>query len=274
MATIARPQRISVPRPPSVRNTAWGDDELRRARLGHSDLVVEQDGNVIFGVPFDRRLKLNYGFSGVEPLRAHFAGLLDRLLERGRVREQFSRLEIDFTDAPRRPYVEPVLRNCGFEPGAEWLRLTCLDLSALASGGQGGATVRPAGPGEGQAVVDLLTSVLGEAPAGAAHLVSEAEQDLRTALARDEDGAVVGAAVCRTAAHGVGTIEALGVVAHARHGGAALALLHDALAWLSEQGARRVEAVVPASDHVTLQAFRSAGFTPQGAGLTYRRDLP
>lgn len=267
--------RLSLPRRPAVRNVTWGDDELRRARLGHSDLVVEEGGAVLFGVPFERRLKLNYGFPGVEELRSGFGALLGRLLEQGRLRRRFSRLEIDFTDAPRRPYVEPVLRNHGFEPGAEWLRLTCLDLTGAAGPAEaaGAVTVLAAGPGEGEAVVDLLTSVLGDAPAGPAHLVSEAEQDLRTVLARDADGAVVGAAVGRTTAHGVGTVEALGVTAAARGSGAGRALLHDLLTWLAGQGARRVEAVVPSGDAEMLQLFRGAGFTPQGAGLTYRRDL-
>lgn len=275
MATLAA-HRLSLPRRPAVRNVTWGDDELRRARLGHGDLVVEDGGNVLFGIPFERRLKLNYGFAGVEELRAGFGGLLRRLLAQGRAGERFDRLEIDFTDAPRRPYVEPVLRNHGFEPGDEWLRLTCLDLTAAAAAsvGRSPVTVLAAGAGEGEAVVDLLTSVLGDAPAGPAFLVSGAEADLHTVLARDADGALVGAAVARTTAHGVGAVEALGVVAGARRSDAGRALLHHALTWLAGQGTRRVETAVPSGDSDMLRLFRSAGFTPQGAGLTYRRDLP
>ncbi len=130
--------------------------ELERERPQH--LVVEGDSVLACSAHDGLTFRLSYAYPDRDAFARLFPAMLQRLLE-----ADFEQADapmgfrLTLTDAPSRPYLEPVLSVHAFELSREWIKMTLLELP---KGGPPeeiapGFALRPARPDDAEAIAEL-----------------------------------------------------------------------------------------------------------------------
>jgi ribosomal protein S18 acetylase RimI-like enzyme len=197
-----------------------------------------------------------------------FHRLLEATPDRREVSDGFI---VEFTDQPNRNYVEPALKQQGFEVDDEWLVCALVDLDLPEAPAPAGAHAVEAGPDDALALAEATQAYGGErlsADGIAAAFASG--QRIRWLCA--SDGARVGYARLSVRPGGrTGVVHDLAVAPDRRGTGLGTTLLRAALNELRAMGAIEASARVAVGNTAGIALLRGAGFRQTGAGVTYRR---
>lgn len=253
----------------------WLDrDRFERLRRALPSRVIDEPSGVVAGEI--RRLRpemlVHFAFVDLRAYEERFGPMFHRLLDatpsRAELRDGFV---VEFTDRPNRNYVEPALKQQGFEVDYEWLELTLVDLDF--AGGTPGARARlvEAGPEEMAALAGAMAAY-GAQPLSPEGVEAASAEGHRVWWFEASDGARAGYVRLSMRRGGrSGIVHDLAVVPGRRRAGLGAVLLRLALQELRNMGAVEALARVNIENAAGIALLLGAGFRQAGAGVTYRR---
>lgn len=248
-----------------------GFQSLRSACPGR---VVEEPSGLVAGEVLRLRPEMLVHFAFVdrraceERFGPMFARLLEATPDRAEVRDGFV---VEFTDRPNRGYVEPVLKQQGFEVEREWLEFTLLDLDLVSLSEACDVGTTEVRPEDARALAEAAQAYGNEAltPEGVPAALAEGE---RAWWVDGVDGARIGfIRLWVRPGSRVGMLRDLAVAPGHQDPASRTALLAAALGQLRALGAVGASTRVAIDDAGAIGALRAAGFRPGDAGVTYRR---
>ncbi|HXF50206.1 MAG TPA: GNAT family N-acetyltransferase [Dehalococcoidia bacterium] len=253
----------------------WLDRErFERLRSACPARVIEEPSGVVAGEALSLRPEMLVHFAFVdrraceERFGPMFNRLLDAMADRTEVRDGFV---VEFTDRPNRAYVEPALKQQGFEVDREWLEFTLVDLDLGALPGASDLRMAEAHPDDAAALAEAAQAYGSEkfAPDGVSAAMAEGE---RVWWVERPDGARIGFVRLRMRRGGrVAEVRDLAAAPEYRGAEGRVALLGAALGQLRSMGAVEASTRVDVGEAEAIGALRAAGFRPGDAGVTYRR---
>ena len=258
-----------------LRNFALSEAEFRaleRERPQH--LVVEGDSILACSAHDGLTFRLSYAYPDRDAFARLFPAMLQRLLE-----ADFEQADapmgfrLTLTDAPSRPYLEPVLSVHAFELSREWLKMTLLELP---KGGPPedvapGFALRPARPDDAEAIAELDAAAF---PTPTSTVQIEGRSLLRV-LEESTSARAVGLLRLRLRPGDldVGHISDVAVHPRWQRRGLGEAMLHWALGWFRGEGLRRASLTVSVDNAPAIALYRKLGFASGEMGLDYRRPI-
>ncbi len=196
-----------------------------------------------------------------------FERLLEATPDRSVVRDGFV---VEFTDRPNRNYVEPALKQQGFEVDQEWLEFALVDLDLALEARGAGARLVAAAPEDRQAFAEA-SMAYGAEPLSIDGVDAALAEGHRLWWL-ESSGARVGYVRLSMRPRGsVGVVHDLAVAPDLRRKGLGTALLRLALEQLRGMGAVEAAARVNIENAAGIALLRGAGFRQADAGVTYRR---
>src|SRR3972149_296955 len=113
-----------------LRSFTRAREELDRVRAEFPGLVVEEGGGLLVLRPFAAEHHIHYAFPDHDSFRRLFAPLLERALQSADRQSYPGGILLYYRDHPNRPFVEPVLFSCAFQPIEEWMEMTLAEAPA------------------------------------------------------------------------------------------------------------------------------------------------
>src|SRR3990170_3543139 len=132
--------------------------EFRELEREHADHIVVEGAAVLAAQPRGHQIDLHYAFPDRDAFVRLFPTMFGRLVALVDPSEGPLGFRLQLTDAPSRPYVEPVLSAQAFELIRDWLRMALAELPAGVECSDDlapGFVLRPAGPGDAEAIAQL-----------------------------------------------------------------------------------------------------------------------
>ena len=245
--------------------------ELERERPRH--LVVEGDSVLACSAHDGLTFRLSYAYPDRDAFARLFPAMLQRLLAAGFEQADAPMgFHLTLTDAPSRPYLEPVLSAHAFELSREWIKMTLLELP---KGGPPedvapGFVLRPARPDDAEAIAELDAAF--PMPSLTRTVQIEGRSLLRV-LEESTSGRAVGLLRLRPDDLGVGHISDVAVHPEWQRRGLGEAMLRWALGWFRGEGLRRASLTVSVGNSPAIALYRKLGFAAGERGLDYRRPI-
>jgi hypothetical protein len=181
---------------------------------------------------------------------------------------------IAFRDRPNRMTADTVFWSVAMDQGEQWVEMNLVAVPETASPESDlgdGYRLTEASEADDKAIADVEAAVTGQAQLSPAGVRSLRENANLLAIARDGTGAAAGLLALRTEPGGWGVID----LALLREGASSKrkALIGWAIAWLRNNGGRRVRMRSLVDDTPELSALRDLGFIAGEAGLYLKRSV-
>ena len=178
---------------------------------------------------------------------------------------------LTLTDAPSRPYLEPVLSVHAFELSREWIKMTLLELPEGSPPEEiaPGFVLRPARPDDAEAIAELDAAAF---PTPTRTVQIEGRSLLRV-LEESTSARAVGFLRLRPDETSVGHISDVAVHPRWQRRGLGEAMLRWALGWFRGEGLRRADLTVSVDNAPAIALYRKLGFASGEMGLDYRRPI-
>ena len=247
--------------------------ELERERPRH--LVVEGDSVLACSAHDGLTFRLSYAYPDRDAFARLFPAMLQRLLEADLEQADAPMgFRLTLTDAPSRPYLEPVLSAHAFELSREWIKMTLLELP---KGGPSedvaaGFVLRPARPDDAEAIAELDAAAF-PTPSLTPRTVQIEGRSLLRVLEESTSGRAIGFLRLRADETGGGHISDVAVHPDWQRRGLGEAMLRWALGWFRGEGLRRASLTVSVGNAPAIALYRKLGFTTGERGLDYRRPI-
>lgn len=257
-----------------VKSFTLTEAQFERLKERRPDLIVFDGDDAVLGLPQRDYLMVHYGYSDVEFFRDRFAPMLAAMLGNSSRAEAPRGVVLSFRDRPNRNLADVVLWSLAFEEGPQWVEMNLImppEMPEPSSDLEGGYTVREATPADREAIADVEAAATGAARLSSSGLDSLYEE-ARWLYVVTKDGAAVAYLNMTREPGGWGVItEARILPDHVE----ALRknLLGWAVAFLRNNGGRRIRHQVYMDDATGLALLREAGFTPGETGLEYTRPV-
>lgn len=253
----------------------WLDrEEFEALRRMAPSRVVDEPVGLVAGETLRLRpeMLVHFAFADRRACEERFGPMFQRLLDATPDRREVSDgFVVEFADQPNRNYVEPALKQQGFEVDEEWLVYTLVDLDLPEGSDPAEARAAEAGPDDARALADAALEYGGQKltadGAGAAFASGQRVWWLYT-----PDGERAGYARFSVRPGGrTGMVHDLAIAPGRRGTGLGKTLLRIALNELRAMGAIEASVRIDVGNPAGIALFRSAGFRQTGAGVTYRR---
>lgn len=248
--------------------------EFERVQSEWPGLIVEEGGGLLVLQPFAEEHRLHYAFPDRDSFRRLFVPLLKRALEAVDRRSYPSGIYLYYRDHPNRPFVEPLLLGCAFEPIEEWLEMTLAAVPEIEPRFPKGFAIRPCTEADLPQVIEVGNEAFGPGLStleGAHRYVSGA--DAFQVVESEADRRVAGFLRLVAQRPTTGLIDDIVVRSAYQRRGLGEALMRWALAWCREQGLPRAKLEVRLDNEGALALYRKLGFAAGATGLTYRRSI-
>lgn len=253
----------------------WLDREsFHSLRSACSGRVIDEPSGVVAGEVLRLRPEMLVHFAFVdrraceERFGPMFARLLEATPDRTEVQDGFV---VEFTDRPNRGYVEPVLKQQGFEVDREWLEFTLVDLDLVALPVVRDVRTVEVSPEEARELAEAAQGYGNDrlTPEGVSAAIGAGE---RAWWVEGSDGARIGfVRLWIRPGSRVGMLRDVAAAPDHQDPASRTALLAAALSQLRALGAVEASTRVATEDAGAIGALRAEGFRPGGAGVTYRR---
>ncbi len=254
------------------------EDDVTGLEKEHPELIVADDKGAMFLKPWQDVLLLVYGFADRDSLQQRFQPLVEKLADGLDTARWPTGVYLRLTDHPNRPFIEPVLTGCAFEPLHEWIEMDLIELPeadppspAVAPG----YLLRPATEDDLPEYVELDREAF-DAPRPMTMRAAQeklATEDLFQMLVSEADRRLAGFLCLMRWPQATGFIDDVAVRPDLQRRGLGEAMVRWALAWFHEQGMRRARLEVLLDNGSAIALYRKLGFTAGTTGLTYRRPL-
>jgi hypothetical protein len=236
------------------------------------ELVVPFGAAVVIGVPHRDYLELNYAFPEVEFFRDHFVEMTQAVLDAASKEQSPRGTRLVFRDAPNRALAEMLFWPLLMQEESQWIEMNYIAPEQEPPGDElaGGFAVREATEGDRDAVATIEAAVTGLDRLTDGGVTSIYENASWLRLVTDASGKAVACVTLRTEPGSWGVIDELLIlpeVAEALRG----PLTDWCIAFLRNNGGRRVRRLTGIDERAELALLRSRGFTPGDTGINYLR---
>lgn len=254
------------------------EDDVMGLEKEHPELVAVGDKGAMFFKPRQDVLMLVYGFADRDSLQQRFQPLLEGVAGGLDAARWPGGISLRLTDHPNRPFIEPVLTGCAFEPRHEWIEMDLIELpeaDPLSPAVAPGYLLRPATEDDLREYVELDRQAFDDPWPMTMRAAGEklATEDLFQMLVSEADRRLAGFLCLMRWPQATGVIDDVAVRPDLQRRGLGEAMMRWALAWFRDQGMRRARLEVLLDNPPAIALYRKLGFTAGTTGLTYRRPL-
>ncbi len=256
-----------------VKSFALSEAQFDRVRERRPELVLIENDAAVVGRPFRDFLEIHYGFPDVESFRDRFAEMMERVVAASSPDEAPRGLLLSFRDRPNRMVADTVFWPLALDQGEQWVEMNLVAVPEQPEPENGlgdGLTVSEAGKDDNDTIADLDASVLG-LPRLTTAGVATVFENAKTVRVLRRGSQPVGYVALAGEPGGWGIIESMTLTPDAE--GARESVLRWCIAWLRNNGGRRVRTRAGIDDSKLLKVLRDAGFTPGETGVDYARTV-
>ena len=258
-----------------VKSFTLTEAQYERLKARRPNLIVNDGDDAVLGLPARDYLMVHYGYSEVEYFRDRFAPMFSAMISSSSRTEAPRGVVLSFRDRPNRNLADVVLWSLAFEEGEQWVEMNLImppEMPEPSNELEGGFKIREATPADREAIADIEAAATDNERLTASGLDGLYEDARWLYLASDASGTPV-AYLNMTREPG-----GWGVIVEARIRPPEVEalrqpLLRWAVAFLRNNGGRRIRHQVYMSDTAGLSLLRVAGFTPGETGLEYTRPV-
>lgn len=248
--------------------------EFERVRADRKPLFVTGGDFAVIGVPVGDRLEIHYGFPEVELFRDEFIEMCRRVIEASNSEEAPRGVLLSFRDRPNRVAAAQMLWALAFDQGDQWVEMNYIAPEQPEPSDElaGGYRVREVTDADRDAIADIEAAASGKQRLTSAGLDSLLARARWTRIVTDASGKPVGFIAMGSESGGWGIIQQTSILPeHAE----ALAepVLDWTIAFLRNNGGRRVRKQVSIDAPAELASLRARGFTPGETGLEFTRPV-
>jgi hypothetical protein len=258
-----------------VKSFSLSEVQYELVRERRPNLIVTEGEAAVIGLPLRDFLEVNYAYPDIEMFVDRFPSMLEKLASGSNKTEAPRGMAIAFRDRPNRMTADTVFWSLAMDQGDQWVEMNLVAVPETPSPspeiGDGYEIVaaESSQDGELRRVEAEGTGLPELSPAG----IETLRQNSRfLGLIRRKGAAEASGLVSlRTEPGGWGVID-LNLLSE-NASAARRPVVEWAVAWLRNNGGRRVRTRVEVDDSATLGALKDAGFTPGEAGLYLMRSV-
>lgn len=267
-----------------VKSFSLTEAQYERVKAQRPDLLVTEGDGAVIGHPFRDLLEVHYAFPDVEAFRDRFEAMFNRVVGASSKTEAPRGLVIAFRDRPNRPVAETLFWGLALDEGQQWVEMNLVAVPEQPQPAEpvgDGHTLRDVTAADFEALAAIDAEVTGLPPltaAGVGSILTDARlvrlvlSPSKGLVRRTGEAAAAAYVSLRTDPGGWGVIEAL-AIRPAVQQDLRRPLIDWCIAWLRNNGGRRVRMRVAIDDSAAIAALREAGFTPGETGLDYTRSV-
>lgn len=257
-----------------VKSFSMTEAQYERVRAARPQLFVTEGESAVVGLPLRDCLEVHYAFPDIEAFVDRFPAMLEKASGASNRSEAPRGLVIAFRDRPNRMTADTVFWSLAMDQGEQWVEMSLVAVPETAAPGSDlgdGYRLTEASAADDRAIVELEAAVTGQTPLSPAGVRSLRENAKLLGIVRDGSDAAAGLLVLRTEPSGWGVID----LALLREGATSkrTALIGWAIAWLRNNGGRRVRIRSLVDDTPELSVLRDLGFIAGEAGLYLTRSV-
>lgn len=256
-----------------VKSFTLTEAQFNRLSESRPGLIAMEGQEAVIGHPYRDYLEVHYGFPDVETFRDDFAAMFNRCVSASDKGEAPRGVVLSFRDRPNRSLADTVFWSILLEEGPQWVELNWVAVPEQPEPEPtvaGGFTVREATDADRDAIAQIDGEVSGQPPLTPAGVDSIFGNARCLRVVADSAGAAVGFVSLHTEPGGWGIVDQIAVRPSALDS-LREPLLRWSVAWLRNNGGRRIRHRVFVSQTEELALLRSLGFTPGETGLDYSR---
>jgi hypothetical protein len=259
----------------AVKSFTLTEAQFNRVMEHYPRLYIAGEEGAVVGHLLADYLDIHYGFTELEQFRDHFSELFEACVAASNKAEAPRGVRLSFRDRPNRSAAEMVFWKSALDEGPEWVEMSWVAVPEQPEPGIALAedfVVREPTEKDKDVVADIDAQATGRPRLSSAGVDSLYENARWMRIVQDRDGNAAGFLSLRTEPGGWGIIEQAALLP-------ALAdrlrepVLRWAVAWLRNNGGRRIRRQVYMSDTADLNLLRDTGFVPGESGLEYSRPV-
>ncbi|MPZ49520.1 MAG: hypothetical protein GEU75_09525 [Dehalococcoidia bacterium] len=259
----------------AVKSFTLTETQFDRIKERRPELIIPGDEGAVVGHLIRDYLDIHYGYAEVVGFRDHFSEQFEACVSAVSREEAPRGVRLAFRDRPNRSMAEMVFWKSALEEGAEWVEMNWASVPEQPEPGIAAGDsfiVREATERDRDVIAEIDAESTGQPRLTAAGLDSLYENSRWLWVILDKGGAPAGFLSLRTEPGGWGIIDQTAmrpaVADQLRE-----PLLRWAVAWLRNNGGRRIRKQVYMADTADLNLLRDSGFVPGETGLEYNRPV-
>ncbi|HXH20620.1 MAG TPA: hypothetical protein VNN10_01230 [Dehalococcoidia bacterium] len=254
-----------------VKSVSLSEAQYDWVKANRPQLVVTEGEAAVIGLPLMDFLEVNYAYPDIEMFVDRFPAMLEKLSAATDKKEAPRGMVLAFRDRPNRMTADTVFWSVGLEEGEQWVEMNLVAVPQQDEPGPeaGDYSLVEADDKEIAQVEAEVTGRTPLTPNGVKRLRENAK--LVRVLRPKPGGPAAGLLALRTEPGGWGVIDLALIKDEAAH--ARKDIFAWAVAWLRNNGGRRVRKRCGVDDSAELTALKELGFTPGEAGLYLTRSV-
>jgi hypothetical protein len=258
-----------------VKSVSLSEAQYDRVKANRPQLIVTEGEAAVIGFPLLDILQVNYAYPDIEMFVERFPAMFEKVVAASSKVEAPRGLVLAFRDRPNRMTADTVFWSMALDQGEQWVEMNLVAVPEQPEPGRdlgGGYELVQAGEGDDDALREVESAATGYPALTAQGLQDVRDNSKLLGLVRSKQGGeAVGLVSLRTEPGGWGVID----LALLREGAASQrkALFEWSVAWLRNNGGRRVRKRCGVDDTAELSALKDLGFTPGEAGLYLTRSV-
>lgn len=258
-----------------VKSFTITEPQYDRLQEKRPQLIAREGEYAVVAVPYCDYLEVHYAFPDVATFRDRFNDLFDGATGASSKTEAARGLVIPFRDRPNRALAQQLFWNLALDEGMEWVEMNHVAVPEQpepASTLEGGFTVREATPADAGAIADIEAEASGQPRLSDGGVQSIYDHARWLRIVVDSSGAPVAFIAAHSEPGGWAVIDLLalrdGVREQLRE-----PVTRWAMAFLRNNGGRRVRRRLYMDRTADLALLRNLGFTPGETGIDYTRAV-
>lgn len=258
-----------------VKSLSLTEAQYERVKASRPELVMTEGEAAVIGMPLRDFLEVHYAFPDLESFVERFLDLFERVVAASSKEEARRGLVLAFRDRPNRMTADTVFWSVALDQGEQWVEMNLVAVPEQPEPSAeltGGVSMVEVGPSDEPALANVEAAATGLPPLTPGGIRTLRENSRLLRLVRSQAaGEASGLLALRTEPGGWGVID----LALLKDEAEALRkpLLQWAIAWLRNNGGRRVRQRVGVDAKTQLSALKELGFTPGEAGLYLTRSV-
>ncbi len=249
-------------------------EELQRVQPDH--VLIEDDG-ILIAQPYQGMIGLQYAFPNSDCFVRLFPDMFERLLQALTLDEAPMGIRMRLTDAPSRPYVDPILIAHAFEVSRDWVRMELHELPAVDAPDDAiadGFLLRDARVQDAEAIAQLDAVAFPMSWLTPDVVRDSVEQGPVFRILEDTESArAVGFLRLRKEGATEGYVSDIVLHPDYQRRGLGEAMMRWALAHFRKDGQRAAALTVSTDNRAAIALYRKLGFTAGETGIDYRRPV-
>jgi hypothetical protein len=258
-----------------VKSFTLTEAQFDRVQERRPQLIATEGERAVVSVPYRDRLEVHYAFPEVADFRDHFGRLFDRSVGASSKAEAPRGLVVAFRDRPNRALAQTMFWSLALDEGKEWVEMNLVAVPEQPEPEdslEGGYSVRAATTADFGAVADLEAEISGEPRLSSDGIASVFDHARWLRLVSGGDGKLAGFVAAHSEPGGWAVVDAFALKPEVEEQ-LREPLLRWTMAFLRNNGGRRLRRRVDLDQAADLASLRALGFTPGETGIDYTRAV-